>query len=146
MKYLETNNILNCHQHGFRHNYSCKTQLISLVQDLTLNYDKDIRQTDLISMDFTKAFDTVPRRRLLYKLQWYGVQGKMHRWIAIFLTDRSQSVVLGGVQSSSISVTSGFPQGTVLGPLLFLIYINDLPDCIKHSTIKLFTDDCIIYR
>ena len=83
MKHLETNNILNCHQHGFRHNYSCETQLISLVQDLTLNYDKDI-QTDLISMDFTKAFDTVPHCRLLYKLQWCGVWGKMHRWVANF--------------------------------------------------------------
>ena len=145
MKHLEANNILNGHQHGFRHGYSCETQLISLVQDLCLNYDKDI-QTDLISMDFAKAFDTVPHCRLLYKLQWYGVQGRVHKWIENFLADRSQIVVLGGVQSSSISVTSGVPQGTVLGPLLFLIYINDLPDCIKHSTIRLFADDCIIYR
>ena len=108
-------------------------------------------QTDLISMDFAKAFDTVPHCRLLYKLQWYGIQGKVHTWIANFLSDRSQTVILGGAQSSSISVTSGVPQGplaqgTVLRPILFLIYINDLPDCIKHSTIRLFADNCIIYR
>ena len=71
MKHLETNNILHHCQHGFRHNRSCETQLISLIQDLTLNYDNNI-QTDLISMDFAKAFDTVPHHRLLYKLQWYG--------------------------------------------------------------------------
>ena len=145
MKHLEVNNILNHHQHGFRHNHSCETQLVSLIQDLSLNFDNDI-QTDLISMDFAKDFDTVPHCRLLYELQWYGIQGKVHSWIANFLSDRSQTVILGGAQSSSISVTSGVPQGTVLGPILFLIYINDLPDCIKHSTIRLFADDCIIYR
>ena len=80
MKHLEVNNILNHHQHGFRHNHSCKTQLVSLIQDLSLNFDNDI-QTDLISMDFAKAFDTVPHCRLLYKLQWYGIQGKVHSWI-----------------------------------------------------------------
>ena len=71
-KHLESNNILHHCQHGFRQFHSCETQLISLVQDLTLNFDEDI-QTDLISMDFAKAFDTVPHHRLLYKLQWYGI-------------------------------------------------------------------------
>jgi len=94
----------------------------------------------------TKAFDTVSHCRLLYKLQWYGIQGKTHRWITNFLISRSQRVVLDRVQSFPISVSSGVPQGTVLGPLMFLIYINDLPDCIKHSTVRLFTDDCIIYK
>ena len=145
MKHLETNNILHHCQHGFRHNHSCETQLISLIQDLTLNYDNNI-QTDLISMDFAKAFNTVPHHRLLYKLQWYGIQGKTHKWITNFLIGRSQRVVLDGVQSSSISVSSGVPQGTVLGPLMFLVYINDLPNCIKHSTVRLFADDCIIYK
>ena len=104
MNHPETNNILYHHQCGFRHNYSCEVQLISSVQDLALNYDEDV-QTDLISMDFAKAFDTVPHCRLLYKLQWYGIQGKIHKWIANFLTDRSQKVVLGGIQSSSIYIS-----------------------------------------
>ena len=78
MKHLETNGILHHHQHGFHHNCSCETKLISLVHDLTHNYDIDV-QTDLISMDFAKGFDTVPHQRLMYKLHWYGVHGKVHK-------------------------------------------------------------------
>ena len=111
---------------------------------LYMNYDNNI-QSDLIQMDFAKAFDKVPHKRLLYKLQWYGITGNIHRWIKSFLTDRSQKVIIEGVSSSPISVTSGVPQGTVLGPLLFLVYVNDLPDCIQHSTIRLFADDCILH-
>ena len=144
-KHLESNNILHHCQHGFRQFHSCETQLISLVQDLTLNFDEDI-QTDLVSMDFAKAFDTVPHHRLLYKLQWYGIQGKVHQWISNFLTNRRQKVILGNSHSSLVDVSSGVPQGTVLGPILFLIYIDDLPDCVRYSTIRLFADDCIIYR
>ena len=144
-KHLESNNILHHCQHGFRQFHSCETQLISLVQDLTLNFDEDI-QTDLVSMDFVKAFDTVPHHGLLYKLQWYGIQGKVHQWISNFLTNRRQKVILGNAHSSLVDVSSGVPQGTVLGPILFLIYINDLPDCVRYSTIRLFADDCIIYR
>ena len=144
-KHLESNNILHHCQHGFRQFHSCETQLISLVQDLTLNFDEDI-QTDLVSMDFAKAFDTVPHHRLLYKLQWYGIQGKVHQWISNFLINRRQKVILGNAHSSLVDVSSGVPQGTVLGPILFLIYIDDLPDCVRYSTIRLFADDCIIYR
>ena len=97
-------------------------------------------------MDFAKAFDTVAHHRLLYKLQWYGIQGKVHQWISNFLTNRHQKVILGDAHSSLADVSSGVPQGTVLGPILFLIYINDLPDCVRYSTIRLFADDCIIYR
>ena len=144
-KHFESNNILYHGQHGFRQFHSCETQLISVVQDLTLNFDEDI-QTDLVSMDFAKAFDTVPHHRLLYKLQWYGIQGKVHQWISNFLTNRRQKVILGNAHSSLVDVSSGVPQGTVIGPILFLIHINDLPDRVRYSTIRLFADDCIIYR
>ena len=97
-------------------------------------------------MDFVKAFDTVPHHRLLYKLQWYGIQGKVHQWISSFLTNHRQKVILGNAHSSLVDVSSGVPQGTVLGPILFLIYINDLPDYARYSAIRLFADDCIIYR
>ena len=93
-------------------------------------------------MDFAKAFDTVAHHRLLYKLQWYGIQGKVHQWISNFLTNRRQKVILGDAHSSLANVSSGVPQGTIF----FLIYINDVPDCIRYSTIRLFADDCIIYR
>ena len=142
MKHLELNNILHPLQHGFLKNYSCETQLLSLFQDLASNPS----QIDLIIMDFSKAFDKVPHRRLNYKLYWYGIRGNTHEWILYFLCGRSQRVVLEGESSDSEPVVSGIPQGTVLGPVLFLLYINDLPDVAVHGTARLFADDCIFYR
>ena len=145
VKHLESHNMLYDLQHGFRQHRSCETQLVSLIHELMTNFDNNI-QSDLILMDFAKAFDTVPYQRLLYKLQWYGVWGNIYRWIQSFLCERTQKVVQDGVSSSPVMVTSGVPQGSVLGPILFLIYINDLPEYIKYSTIRLFADDCILYR
>ena len=145
MKHLETNNILYELQHGFRANRSCESQVLSLVHQLTQNNDNNI-QTDLIIMDFAKAFDKVPHKRLLYKLRFYGISEQSVKWIDSFLSNRTQTVLLENKSSNTIPVTSGVPQGTVLGPILFLIYINDLPDYLKHSQIRLFADDSIIYR
>ena len=92
------------------------------------------------------VFDKVPHRRLNYKLDWYGIRGNTREWILDFLSGRSQRVVLEGASSDSEHVVSGVPQGTVLGPVLFLLYINDLPDVAVHSTARLFADDCIVYR
>ena len=103
-------------------------------------------QTDMIITDFAKAFDAVPHQRLLYKLNWYGIRATTSQWIQSFLSNHSQRVILENSQSSLIHVTSGVPQGTVLGPLLFLVYINDLPDSISHSTLRLFADDCLLYE
>ena len=97
-------------------------------------------------MDFSKAFDTFPHQRLLYTLQRYSIRGNTYRWIQSFLSECLQKVVVDGTSSTSVLVTSGVPQGSVLGPILFLIYINDLPECVKHSTVRLFADDCIIHR
>lgn len=97
-------------------------------------------------MDFAKAFDKVSHRHLLYKLKFYGVDNLTLGWITDFLSDRTQTVTLDGEMSEKVPVTSGVPQGTVLGPILFLIYINDLPEYIQHSTLRLFADDSIIYR
>ena len=103
------------------------------------------KQTDLIIMDFAKAFDKVPHRRLLHKLDYYGIRGSTHKWISSWLSGRSQQVVLDGQASDPVPVLSGVPQGSVLGPILFLIFINDLPDNIK-SSVCLFADDCVLYR
>ena len=98
-----------------------------------------------VTMDFAKAFDKVPHKRLLYKLDFYGIRGSTHKWIDSWLSERSQKVVLDGRASDPVPVLSGVPQGSVLGPVLFLIFINDLPDNIR-SSVRLFADDCVLYR
>ena len=145
MRHLEQHSILYDLQHGFRSGRSCETQLISFIQELCSSNDKNI-QTDVIVMDFAKAFDKVPHKRLLHKLNYYGIRGNTLNWIQDFLSLRSQTVLLEGVKSDNIQVTSGVPQGTVLGPILFLIYINDFHEYLNYSTLRLFADDIIIYK
>ena len=96
-------------------------------------------------MDFAKAFDKVPHRRLLYKLNYYGISGPTLHWISAFLTNRTQTVVIDGKSSSTVPVTSGVPQGIVLGTVLLLVYINDFSHYLTYSQLRLFADDSIIY-
>ena len=100
---------------------------------------------DVILLDFSKAFDKVPHRRLLHKLDYYGVRGETLTWIQSFLGRRKQRVLLDGTTSSQTDIISGVPQGTVLGPLLFLAFINDLPECTTIET-RLFADDALLFR
>ena len=102
------------------------------------------KQTDLIIMDFAKAFDKIPHRRLLHKLE-YGIRGSTHKCINWWLSGRTQQVALDGQASDPVSVLSGVPHGSVLGPILFLIFINDLQDDIR-SSVCLFADNCLLYR
>ena len=99
----------------------------------------------MVILDFSKAFDTVPHKKLLHKLEHYGVDGALNNWIKNFLIDRKQRVLVDGEFSDYGKVLSGVPQGTVLGPLLFLCHINDLPTSVK-SQVRLFADDCLLYR
>ena len=133
-------------QHGFRANHSCETQLLNTVEDLSQRLDRR-KGTDLLILDFSKAFDTVPHRRLLHKMRHYGVTGRSNRWIGSWLCHRQQRVVHDGSASSHSPFLSGVPQNTVLGPLMFLLYVNDIGNKVSpQTTIKLFADDCLLYR
>ena len=142
--HLENNSILCPQQHGFRQQKSCESQLIVTIDEFAKCLDSG-GQIDAIALDFSKAFDKVPHERLCSKLSYYGIQGKTQHWIRQFLHNRYQSVFIEGSHSHSTIVMSGVPQGTVLAPLLFLCYINDLPSTIQ-STVRLFADDALVYR
>ena len=141
--HLNRHNILYDLQHGFRQKRSCETQLLQLVEDIGKQFIKG-NQIDLVLLDFSKAFDQVNHLKLLFKLSQHGVKGNTLNWIRSFLLGRTQAVVLEGERSAEAPVTSGVPQGSVLGPLLFLLYINDLPQNIQ-SQVRLFADDTAVY-
>ena len=123
--------MFNESQHGFRSKRSCLSQLT--IENI-LNNLNGLLEVDVIYLDFEKAFDKVDIGILLEKLQRYGVKGKLLAWIRNFLLDRKQTVLVEGTSSSFAEVRSGVPQGTVLGPLLFLIYVIDLESVIKHGS------------
>ena len=146
MDHFEKHNHLNSFQHGFRQKRSCETQLITTLRDFFNCLNKK-EQIDAVLLDFSKAFDKVDHEKLLTKLINLGIGGPLYQWIRSFLSDREQTVLVDGVSSSSAPVLSGVPQGTVLGPLLFLTYINDINTNLSEGTcIRLFADDSLLYR
>ena len=144
MTYLMENKLLTAKQHGFISGRSTVTQLLKYLDDCA-NCVASGKVVDAIYMDFEKAFDTVPHRRLLEKLTAYGITGEVFNWIRDYLRERTQVVIVNGTKSDIGAVSSGVPQGSVLGPLLFVIYINDMLDTITSEGL-LFADDTKVYR
>ena len=139
MPHLMRENLLSNKQYGFIPGRSTTTQLLHYL-DSCAEAIADGDVIDIIYFDFAKAFDTVPHRRLLKKIESYGIHGNILKWINGFLSNRRQTVKVNGVASKQEVVRSGIPQGSVLGPLLFVIYINDLPEHVI-SQMYLFADD-----
>ena len=141
--YLCSNDLLNDEQFGFRSGRSTEEQLLLTYNDITLSLDNG-NLVDLILFDYSKAFDVVNHTIMIDKLQNLGISGKILHWIKDFLHDRTMNVVVSHTKSSPKTVFSGVPQGSVLGPLLFLIYINFINSNIRAST-KIFADDLKLY-
>nr|VZH94592.1 unnamed protein product [Spirometra erinaceieuropaei] len=144
MNFLEQNHLLSDLQHGFRQKRSCLSSLLPSTEQWTRALDEDGR-VDGIYTDFKKAFDSVPRKRLIYKLSEIGIRRRLLTWITDFLTGRSQTVCVEASRSTPTPVLSGVLQGSVLGPLLFLVYINDCVDDLGCSAI-MFADDVKLWR
>ena len=143
-RFLQLNNILYSLQFGFQENHSVDHALVSLTE--AVRYTLDNKRFGCgIFIDLQKAFDTVNHKILLSKLEHYGVRGCALEWFRSYLSDRKQYVSVNGSNSNLLSITCGVPQGSVLGPLLFLIYINDLPNASKKLKFYLFADDTNIY-
>ncbi|KAF2351887.1 Reverse transcriptase domain, partial [Trinorchestia longiramus] len=138
-KHLNDQNLINDTQHGFREISSCLTNLLDFFGEVNRIYDRT-KAVDLAYLDFQKSFDKVPDERLMDKVEAHGIRGNYSRWIQNWRTGRTQRVVIHDETSDSALVTSGVPQGSVLGPLLFIIYINDL-DVGIISKINKFADD-----
>jgi hypothetical protein len=141
--HLEENQLMHKSQHGFTKGRSCLTNLLTYLEDVTRAVDEG-HALDAVYLDFSKAFDKVPHKRLLHKLKAHGIGGKILQWINSWLNGRMQKVVLNGNESSEASVLSGVPQGSVLGPILFIIFVNDM-DLPLNAKILKFADDAKVY-
>ena len=145
MRFYDNHKILHGYQHGFRSKRSCETQLIGAYKSIVSKL-KGRNQVDEVQLGFSKAFDKVWHQRLMYKLQYYEVRGNTAKLIQSFLCNREQMVLLEGKMSSEKDVLSGVAKRTILGPLLFLTYINGLPGCVGSSDTKLFSNDSLLFR
>ena len=141
--YMNDYNLHSDSQHGFCKHRSCVTQLLHVVEDLSDMFDNG-DPYNIIYLDFKKVFDQVSHKRLAVKLEFHGIASKLHKWISYLLSNRLQWVKVETSCSNKSNVTSGIPQGSIMGPTLFVIHINDLPNCLS-SQCKIFADDIKMY-
>ena len=139
-RFIEKNGLISENQHGFRSGRSCLTQILAHYDDIYNGFINN-EDTDSIYLDYAKAFDKVDHRLLILKLKRYSFHPNLVKWIESFLSNRFQRVIVGNAQSYKAPILSGVPQGTVLGPILFIIFINDLESRIEHSVVRFFADD-----
>ena len=144
LSHLIQHDVLSDCQHGFVPGRDCIMQLLLCLEDWTLMLDTN-KSFDVIYTDFVKAFDSIPHERLLKDLEHLGLRGDLLNWIRSFLTGRTQYVRVDGFASKWMEVVSGIPQCSVLGPVLFVVFISDIPDDIKYSICRMFPDDCKLY-
>ena len=137
---MRNNNLLYTLQSGFRRSYSTETALIRLTDQLLSDMDRD-QVSRLVFVDYMKAFDLFDHDILLSTFEAYGIVSKELMLLTSYLKGRRSSVVIGGVQSEYRLITHGVPQGSVLGPLLFIIFVNDLPNSVSQSTVDIYADD-----
>ena len=139
------NSLISDNQHGFLENRSTLTNLLECTNDWT-KFIKDRAPVDAIYIDLAKAFDSICHSKMMYKLKLIGIGGKLLDWFQSFLCQRSQAVKVGESFSNRIPVTSGVGQGTILGPLIFILYMDEVNDLNLSSKISLYADDAKIYR
>ena len=141
--FIVTNKLISPHQSGFTKGDSTVNQLLYISEEFVkaLDNGKEIR---VVFFDISKAFDRVWHKGLVYKLEKFGIVGNLLSWIIDYLTARKQKVIINGKESTVITINAGVPQGSILGPLFFLIFINDIVLEVG-CTIKLFADDTSIY-
>ena len=139
-EFLESHSIFSDLQFGFRKKHSTNHALLGIIENIKEKMDRNLFSCGVF-IDLEKAFDTVNHKILVEKLEFYGIRGLCNQWFVSYLSNRKQQVKLDGTKSSFLDITCGVPQGSILGPLLFLIYINDMKNSVKNSVLHHFADD-----